>query len=437
MRDNGRWHLNDGQRIFVALAVTIALFLGAMSWGMESPTVLGVALLLLVLAGLGVFLLGLRYNGREPLHGSGYVVNASVPPAGSIVGKCHMRLLVKLPGMPSRTIKLRDSATPVDKWPRVGTTLPLSVDPGHGRHLRVRWDLVQPHYVTAPGPANAATADRSAEPSPPPSEPQASHDVAPAPFYTDYVDPPSDHPDVDDALLFRPPPRELTRADARALPPGESSADGPIADELPPSDLPPGEPAVVIRAQPLPWRGAYPGDVGDGTDRARSTARQPRGLPTPRAAEAPPGRTSERANGEAMGITLIVSDLSRSLRFYTGMLGFTVIDRASGSAVLGYGPARVLLRQVADMSPVDQRMVRVHIQVPDVEAAYRTLKARGASFAHRPRMTNRGERLDLWAATLRDPDGHDIELTQWRPRAGGGLARTQDAAPDVEQIDPQ
>jgi catechol 2,3-dioxygenase-like lactoylglutathione lyase family enzyme len=117
-----------------------------------------------------------------------------------------------------------------------------------------------------------------------------------------------------------------------------------------------------------------------------------------------------------MGIMLIVSNLDRSLDFYRDRVGARVVDRSPGAALLAYGAGRILLRQVTDMSPVDRRVVHVHIQVPDVVAAHQALRDRGVEFVHRPRVTSRGDRVELWAATFRDPDGHSIALTQWRDR---------------------
>jgi extradiol dioxygenase family protein len=48
---------------------------------------------------------------------------------------------------------------------------------------------------------------------------------------------------------------------------------------------------------------------------------------------------------------------------------------------------------------------------------YRQLQERGVAFTYAPRVVNRGERLELWAAAFRDPDGHAINLTQWRSRS--------------------
>jgi catechol 2,3-dioxygenase-like lactoylglutathione lyase family enzyme len=117
-----------------------------------------------------------------------------------------------------------------------------------------------------------------------------------------------------------------------------------------------------------------------------------------------------------MGIMLLVADLDRSLAFYRDTLEFDVIDSAPGGAVLAYGGGRLLLRPQADMSPVDRRVIHLHIEVPDVDAAYQGLRAKGVEFAHKPRVLSRGDKLELWAARFRDPDGHGIALTQWRDR---------------------
>ncbi|GAA0734195.1 VOC family protein [Dactylosporangium roseum] len=117
-----------------------------------------------------------------------------------------------------------------------------------------------------------------------------------------------------------------------------------------------------------------------------------------------------------VSVTLIVSDLRRSRRFYRDTLGLTELDSGPTSAVLATGDARVVLRRVADMPPVDRRVVHLNLEVPDVYEAYERLREQGVDFVHRPRVVPQGEQLELCSATFRDPDGHAIALTRWELR---------------------
>jgi catechol 2,3-dioxygenase-like lactoylglutathione lyase family enzyme len=145
-----------------------------------------------------------------------------------------------------------------------------------------------------------------------------------------------------------------------------------------------------------------------------------RNIPLPRGAEEPAIRffNSGRADTDspALGGGLVVSDLDRSLRFYRDLLGFTVVYTAPGSAVVEYGGARILLQLVADFSGPDRRTGHLHLEVEDLDMAFADLAAKGVKFSHQPRLVSRGDDLELWKATFRDPDGHGIALTEWRPR---------------------
>jgi catechol 2,3-dioxygenase-like lactoylglutathione lyase family enzyme len=143
------------------------------------------------------------------------------------------------------------------------------------------------------------------------------------------------------------------------------------------------------------------------------------GLPGPARPEPPVRRygvPSLLGSVSGVSVTLIVSDLARSLTFYRDTLGLTEIDSGTGSAVLASGDSRITLRRVADMSPVDRRVTHVNLEVNDVQEAYERLRARGVQFVHKPRVVSQGEQLEQWAATFRDPDGHAIALTRWQIR---------------------
>jgi catechol 2,3-dioxygenase-like lactoylglutathione lyase family enzyme len=127
----------------------------------------------------------------------------------------------------------------------------------------------------------------------------------------------------------------------------------------------------------------------------------------------PPGQRGPAARVSGVGVTLFVVNLGRSVAFYRDLLGFVQVDVGVGTAVLEFGGGRIVLRRVADMPPVDRRLVHLLLEVPDVREAYEDLRARGVEFVHRPRAVSRYEQLELWSAAFRDPDGHGIALTKW------------------------
>jgi catechol 2,3-dioxygenase-like lactoylglutathione lyase family enzyme len=115
-----------------------------------------------------------------------------------------------------------------------------------------------------------------------------------------------------------------------------------------------------------------------------------------------------------VGITVLVTHLDRSIAFYRDTLGFYEIDSGEGSAVLASGDTRLVLRTVHGLSAEAGRLIYLNLEVGDVEAVYEELRAKGVQFVHAPRPVNRGDRLELWSATFRDPDDHNIAITQWR-----------------------
>jgi catechol 2,3-dioxygenase-like lactoylglutathione lyase family enzyme len=115
-----------------------------------------------------------------------------------------------------------------------------------------------------------------------------------------------------------------------------------------------------------------------------------------------------------IGITVLITDLERSIAFYRDVLGFFQIDSGTNSAVLASGDTRLVLRTVHDLSAEAGRLIYLNLEVGDVEAVYEELKSKGVTFVHSPRPVNRGEKLELWSASFSDPDNHNIAITQWR-----------------------
>lgn len=126
--------------------------------------------------------------------------------------------------------------------------------------------------------------------------------------------------------------------------------------------------------------------------------------------------------GVEMTHILVVSDLARARTFYRDVLGAevyreygttsTVLD-FQGSwllLVIGGGPTddkpTVTFAPPADPDQVSHAMT---IRVPDCQAAYDSLRSRGAQFLTPP--------VD-WGAEIRcffrDPDGHLLEISESR-----------------------
>ncbi len=425
VRQANQRRLTTSQRIGVGTAGIADFFLIAMSIGLGSISLFLLALVLLGGVGAAVFLVRQRADAPRTIVVQGHVLTASAPPVGAIVGRCDLQLLITMPNGSPRSMKIRDTAAPVVKWPQVGTMLPVEIATKSRRQrIRVLWDGAEAAPLTAghnyPDDADLGL-DVFDSPVPPPdtfAEPLASTrvDDSSGGFPTDDIPGgPVGHADRPVTVDFIAPRSAL---DAELdLPPD-------LAAELS------GEPATQLHRgarQTHDWSTpggtVEPDPAGDGTGQVpRSWPAGPPTVavrdPTTNPIPAPRSSTSDEttAGPSGIGAMLVVADLDRSVRFYRELPDFAVIDEASASAVLVHGGGRVLLRQMADMSPVDRRVVHLHLPVADLDVAYHDLRTRGIDFVHRPRMVNRGDRLELWAATFRDPDGHAIALTQWRPR---------------------
>jgi catechol 2,3-dioxygenase-like lactoylglutathione lyase family enzyme len=128
----------------------------------------------------------------------------------------------------------------------------------------------------------------------------------------------------------------------------------------------------------------------------------------------PSARPGPAGSIHGVGVTILVTDLARSITFYHDTLGFHAIDQGESSAVLASGDTRLVLRTVHELTPDTAALMNLNLEVGDVQAVYEDLRAKGVSFVHPPQPVNRGDRLELWSATFRDPDAHSIAITQWR-----------------------
>jgi lactoylglutathione lyase len=117
-------------------------------------------------------------------------------------------------------------------------------------------------------------------------------------------------------------------------------------------------------------------------------------------------------------VIIIVENLDRSLRFYTGVLGLKLGHRSGDYAQLDTGVTRLALYTRSAMAKTlgvtleapssNAPGFEIGFKVDDVDAAVKELVARGATPAVAPTDRFWGQRT----AYVRDPDGHLIELAQ-------------------------
>ncbi len=434
-----RWPLTDLESFLVVLMVVVAFFLAAMALGGSYLPLFLVSVVLLVVAGLTVFLLKRHHNAITHEIATADVLTVSPLPVGAIVGKCDMKLRVNLRGRPPVDVKHHTVALAIERWPRIGQTLPVDVGP-NAKHLRVRWDLIDQGYLRAPDPtpprpyrATGSDAGR--------------RDAPTVRLHTEYAEPGLNE-DLDDPA-FGGDHVTVRNPAPPAKPTGASMAgdrrdpDGTHEFDLLPD---PADRGRSVRTDAAPPAVIHPDFDPAEVDRSDFESDPPvrregmaPTIPTPRPAEQPrlrisgpgtampPGEepTTDDADGDdagqdrdgaSIGGMLIVSDLDRSLRFYSETLGFTIVYAASGNAVVEYGGSRILLQHMADFSGIDRKVGHLHIQVPDLEAAHTELVAKGVAFRYRPKMVSRSDDVELWKAAFDDPDGHGIALAEWRHR---------------------
>lgn len=131
------------------------------------------------------------------------------------------------------------------------------------------------------------------------------------------------------------------------------------------------------------------------------------------------------AEGVELTTLLVVRDIAASRRFYRDILGATVYREYGGtSCVLQFQGAWLLLvtgggptpdkPDVTFAPPADPSTVthELTLRVPDCRAAYATLKARGAVFLTPPAES----RYEI-RCFFRDPDGHLLEISEYKPAA--------------------
>jgi catechol 2,3-dioxygenase-like lactoylglutathione lyase family enzyme len=126
---------------------------------------------------------------------------------------------------------------------------------------------------------------------------------------------------------------------------------------------------------------------------------------------------SETKGIRIANVILRVADMGRSLAFYRDQLGLGVRHASGEFSFLDAGGVMLVLNKperVPDGAGGGlTALTEIVFEVPDVRAAFSSLKERGVPFRVELRpVTSDGQR-DLLASDFRDPDGHAVSLTGW------------------------
>ncbi len=115
-------------------------------------------------------------------------------------------------------------------------------------------------------------------------------------------------------------------------------------------------------------------------------------------------------------VALSVSDLGRSLAFYTDIMGLTLLDQTGNRAALGAGSKHLLqLHGLPGARPMPRSAGLYHfaLLLPSRPALGVTLRH---LLTHNAPITGYADHAVSEAIYLTDPDGHGIELYRDRPR---------------------
>lgn len=109
-------------------------------------------------------------------------------------------------------------------------------------------------------------------------------------------------------------------------------------------------------------------------------------------------------------IAVPVSDIERAIAFYRETLGMRFLFQAPpGLGFFDCGGVRLMLDAPAKAQAENYSSV-IYYKVPDLQAAFATLAARGVSFEAKPHLIAKLPDHELWMAFFRDPDENMLAL---------------------------
>jgi methylmalonyl-CoA/ethylmalonyl-CoA epimerase len=108
-------------------------------------------------------------------------------------------------------------------------------------------------------------------------------------------------------------------------------------------------------------------------------------------------------------IAITTKDLDRAVAFYRDTLGMSFLFRVPNLAFFDCGGVRLMLGN-PESAELDHPGSIIYYKVDDLQRAYDTLSARGATFVDQPHLIASMPDHDLWMCFLKDSEGNTLGL---------------------------
>jgi methylmalonyl-CoA/ethylmalonyl-CoA epimerase len=109
-------------------------------------------------------------------------------------------------------------------------------------------------------------------------------------------------------------------------------------------------------------------------------------------------------------IAINAKDIERAAAFYETKLGLKLLFKAPpGLAFFDCGGLRLML-SIAEKPEFDHPSSVLYFAVPDIQAAYRTMKDSGVRFEDEPHFIAKMPSHDLWMTFFRDSEDNFLAL---------------------------
>jgi methylmalonyl-CoA/ethylmalonyl-CoA epimerase len=114
-------------------------------------------------------------------------------------------------------------------------------------------------------------------------------------------------------------------------------------------------------------------------------------------------------------IAINVKDLPRAVQFYRDTLGMRFLFEVPNLAFFDCGGVRLMLGK-AEQPEFDHPASVLYYKVPDITAAYETLKRRDVDLIDQPHIIAQLADHTLWMVFFRDSEGNTLALMSEVPR---------------------